>query len=505
MIGARRVAARALRSARRAGLAALIAGLAASALAAESDERGAEAPSAHGRITFERAKFPGGERVGLVGTSYLVDITDLGGLSLGPSVYGAVTGRRGGFFTVGGEVAWRKRVVGPFGVEVGVYAGGGGGGSAPQGGGLMLRPHVDVLTDLGPVALGVSLSRIKFPNGQIASTQWGLVLDVSDQFRSLQADRLDAPVRATGRTGLGFDRIQVVAGAYRTRAGVLQSGAPEPRTISLVGVRGEHSFGRNGYWGLEANGATQRSVAGYAEYLGTVGAETELVPHQITLGGRIALGMGGGGGIATGSGLLAKASLYSVIRLADNFGLSIEGGLTDAPRGSFRATQVAAGLVWALDGPGTGGAPARPVRTDFSGGVERYDAARHGGTTRAITTDVLKIDRFVSPNLYLTAQVHSGFAGNAGGFTSAFVGAGWWQRLGPRWHVAGELIGAAAGGGGVDSRGALGEAILYAGYQFTPAISLRVGAGRIQAFRGPLGATALGLSLNYTYGVSTGE
>ena len=503
---ASRLAALGLRATRRASLFTLLAALAAPALAADGDERGAEVPSAHARISFERVKFPGAERVGFVGTSYLVDIADVPGLSLGPAVYGAITGQRGGFFTVGGEAAWRQRVIGPFGVEAGLYAGGGGGGGAPQGGGLMLRPHVDLLADLGPVALGVSLSRIKFPNGQIASTQWGLVLNVSDQFRSTQADRLDTPVRAGGRTGLGFDRIQVVAGAYRTRAGAtLINGGAEPRTIGLIGVRGEQAFGPNGYWGLEANGAAQSTVAGYAEYLGTVGAETELVHNQITLGGRVALGMGGGGGIPTGGGLLAKASLYGVIRLSDEFGISLEGGLTSAPRGDFRAAHVAAGLVWALDGPGTGGAPARPVRTDFSGGVERYDAARRGGTTRAITNDVLKVDRFVTPNVYLTGQVHSGFAGNAGGFTSAFVGAGWWQPFGPRWHVAGELLGGAAGGGGVDSRGAVGQAMLYAGYQVTPALSLRVGAGRIKALRGPLSATALDLTLNYTYGVSTGE
>src|SRR5439155_1075392 len=106
---------------------------------------------------------------------------DEAGLPIGPAVYGAISGQRGGFFTIGGEAAWRQRLIGPFGVEFGMYVGGGGGGGAPQGGGLMLRPHVDLLADLGSVALGVSLSHIEFPNGQISSTQWGLVLNVNDQ------------------------------------------------------------------------------------------------------------------------------------------------------------------------------------------------------------------------------------------------------------------------------------------------------------------------------------
>ncbi len=174
--------------------------------------------------------------------------------------------------------------------------------------------------------------------------------------------------------------------------------------------------------------------------------------NRLTVGGRTALGMGGGGGVRTGSGLLAKASLYGIVRLSDSIGISLEGGVTDAPRGEFRAAQVAAGLVWALDGPHSGSAPARPVRTDFSGGVERYDAPRADGTTRALTNVVLKADRFVGSNVYLTGQVHSGVVGDAGGYTSAFVGAGWWQPFGPRWHVAGELLAGAAGGGGVATR-----------------------------------------------------
>ncbi len=448
-------AASARRFARSACLAVAVAALATPTRAAEGDETASQVPSAHARISFERATFPGDEPVGLLGTTYLVDVSGLPGVAIGPAVYGAITGHRGGFFTIGGEAAWRQRLIGPIGIELGLYVGGGGGGGALQGGGLMLRPHVDLLADLGTLAVGVSLSHIEFPNGQISSTQWGLVLNVNDQFKYTQAAHLDTPERAGGRTGIGFDRIQIVGGAYRPRGGAtLLDGRPEPTTISLIGVRADQAIGRNAYWGLEANGAAQGNVAGYAEYLGTVGVETELVRNRLTVGGRVALGMGGGGGIRVGSGLLAKASLYGIVRLSDSIGISFEGGLTDAPRGEFRAAQAAAGLIWALDGPHSGSAPARPVRTDFSAGVERYDAPRGDGSTRALTNIVLKADRFVDRNVYLTGQVHSGVAGGAGGYTSAFVGAGWWQPFGPRWHVAGELLAGAAGGGGVDTGGA---------------------------------------------------
>jgi hypothetical protein len=486
--------------------AAVVAAWSAPALAADGDGGATEAASAHARITFEKVKFPGDESVGMLGTSYLVDVSRAHGISLGPAVYGAITGSRGGFFTIGGEAAWRQRVVGPFGVEVGMYAGGGGGAAAPQGGGLMLRPHVDLLAEFGATAFGLSLSHVKFPNGQISSTQWGLVFNLSDEFRSTRADRLDAPARASGRSGIGFDRIQIVAGAYRTRSGsTLLDGRAEPPTIGLIGVRAEQAIGSSGYWGVEANGAAQSTVAGYAEFLGTIGAETELIHNGLTAGARVAAGMGGGGGVPTGGGLLVKGSLYGVIRLSPDLGISIEGGLTSAPQGELRAAHVAAGLVWALDGPAAAGVPARPVRTEFGGGVEHYDAARRDGETRPMSLVVLRLDRFVTPNLYLSGQAHSAFAGGAGGFTSAFLGAGWLQPISPRWHVGGELLGGAAGGGGVDSRGAVGQAMIYAGTQFTPSVALRIGAGRIESLRGTLGATVVGATLIFTYGVTAGS
>jgi len=486
---------------------AFVAALAAPAAAADGGaESGSQSPSAHARISFERATFPGDETVGLVGTTYLVDVAGLPGVAIGPAVYGAITGQRGGFFTIGGEAAWRQRIMGPVGVELGVYAGGGGGGGAPQGGGLMLRPHADLLADLGAVAVGVSLSHIKFPNGSISSTQWGLVLNVNDQFKYTQAAHLDTPVPDGGRTGIGFDRIQIVGGAYRTRNdATLLDGSAEPKTIGLVGVRAEQAIGAHTYWGLEANGATTSAVAGYAEYLGTVGAETELVRNRLTLGGRVALGMGGGGGVPVGGGFLAKASLYGIVRLSDSLGISFEAGLTDAPRGELRAAQAAAGLVWALDGPHTGSPPARPVRTDFSAGVERYDAPRSDGTARELTNVVLKADRFIGSNVYLSGQVHSGVTGGAGGYVSAFIGAGWWQPFGARWHLAGELLAGAAGGGDVVTGGGVGQATAYAGYQFTPAVGLRLAVGRIKSLHGGLDNTTVAALLNFTYGVSSGD
>ena len=471
-----------------------------------SSPTGAEGRQAHVRLGFERVKFPGDEHVGLVGTTYLVDVGSDTGLSLGPAVYGAITGRRGGFFTFGGEVAWRTKLVGPLATELGFYAGGGGGAAAPQGGGLMLRPHADLLWVNDGYAFGLSVSKVKFPNGQIDSTQVGVVFDAGTDFNFVPARRLGAPVQSGSRTGIGFDRMAIVLGAYRTSSSLrLNDGTPSPHYIRTLGVRAERGWGRNTYWGVEASGAAQSGVAGYAEYLVTAAIEDSVIAGRFDAGARIAFGMSGGGNIPVGGGALAKAALYGLVRVSDNFALSVEGGLaTSTGAGRFRAESVGVGVVWAFDAPAGGQTSARAVRNDFSFGVEDFNAARRDGTSRRLQADVLKIDRFVTPNVFLTGQVHSAVAGGAGGYSAALIGAGWLQPLGSRLHVGVEGLAGASGGGGVDSHGFIGQAQGFVGVQATPSIALRIGGGRIKAARGPVNANVVNALVTFTYGVSSG-
>jgi hypothetical protein len=480
------------------------------ARAADGDDAtsptGAEGRQAHLRVGFERVKFPGDEHVGLVGTTYLVDVGQDTGLSLGPAVYGAITGKRGGFFTFGGEAAWRTRLVGPLATELGLYVGGGGGSGAPQGGGLMLRPHADLLWVNEGYALGLSVSKVKFPNGQIDSTQIGLVFDAGTDFNFVSASRLGAPVQSGGRTGIGFDRMEIVLGTYRTaHATVLNDGTAAPRYIRTLGVRAERGWGRNAYWGVEASGAAQSGVAGYAEYLVTAAIEDSIIAGHVDAGARIGLGMSGGGNIPVGGGALAKASLYGLVRVSENFAVSLEGGVaSSAGSGRFRAESVGVGMVWAFDAPAGNLATARALRNDFSFGVEQFNAARRDGSTRILQADVLKIDRFVTTNAYLTGQVHSAVTGGAGGYSAALIGAGWLQPLGSHLHVGVEGLAGASGGGGVDSHGFIGQAQGFVGYQATPALALRIGGGRIKAGRGPLGGNVVSAIVTFTYGVSSG-
>ena len=95
------------------------------------------------RYGVERVRLPQGEHMGLAGATLLFGVGQ--DWSLGPSIYGAASGERGGFFVGGLEVQRRWTIAPRWALTTGLYAGGGGGAGAPVGGGLMWRPSVSLM------------------------------------------------------------------------------------------------------------------------------------------------------------------------------------------------------------------------------------------------------------------------------------------------------------------------------------------------------------------------
>jgi hypothetical protein len=331
------------------------------------------------------------------------------------------------------------------------------------------------------------------------------VWSAKTDFRYVPRDRIGERSDISGRSGIGFDRIQAVFGAYSPRPGAKRaSGADYQGKIGLVGVRMERAVNDHLYWGIDAAGAASGGVAGYAEYLGTIGTETTVWPDALTLGARFALGMGGGGDVGVGGGLLMKGGVYGTVRLTRELGLSIEGGYTRAPQGSFKALHAAASLNWILDDPNDLSAPLRNTRTEWVGGMERYDALRRDGSTRALQNVTIKANRFVSPHVYLTGQAHSGYGGGAGGYTVGLFGAGVQSQIWGPVHAGAEMLVGAAGGGGVSTQGgAIMQPNAYVAVDISPSLSVRVGAGKIKSLRqGALSANVIDVGLAFTFGVA---
>ena len=458
------------------------------------------------RLGGERVHLPGGERMGLVGLTELLNVG--GEWWVGPGVYGAATGRRGGLFVPGVEGAWSHPFNDWLAVDAGVFAGGGGGAAAPVGGGLMLRPHVDLVFRFPGFYTGPTLSKVWFTSGQINSNQVGWMVNFDSSFRYRPADFHGVATDGSA-TGLGFDHVDAMVTFDHPRHSTSTAGAPLTQRIGLVGLRAERRVDGPLWAGIEAAGAGSGGVAGYAEVLGTAGLRFSVVGDRLSLGVRGSLGLGGGGGIDTGGGLLAKAAAGVTLRLTDTLGLGAEVGVVDAPRhGHYKAETAAVSLNWALDVPQRdlgdwfNTRPGIPTRMEFGAGVERYRAARKDGRTEALEAVVLQMNRFVAPNVYVTGQAHSAFAGGAGAYSVGLFGVGAQLPVTQRLRLGVEALGGAAGGGGVDTQGgAVLQARAYADLALTESLSLRVAAGKIKSVRGGLDAPVVDAALVFSFGV----
>ncbi len=461
------------------------------------------------RFNVEKMKLPGNESTGLLGASYLFNAFP--NIYIGPAVYGTVTGNRGGFFTGGGEVAWRHPLFSRVEVEAGLYVGGGGGHGAPVGGGLMLRPHLDLMWNLGGIKTGVSLSQVHFPSGDIKSNQFGLVLAFDNRFLYSPAHTAGQSVSLSERAGMGFDRIALTAASYKPNFRSSTTGLDETESIGLGGFRVEQQYSRNWIWGIEAAGAAKGPASGYAEVLGTVGLETPALSKDLHVGVRGALGMGGGGEVASGSGLLTKAALYSRYEFSRDFYLLVEGGYVAAPNHDFRAKygMFALGMTFDHSLKQLGDSNSHTLATvqgwEWAPSVEHYtSAARKDGTSRSVDLFGMKIRRnVVGSNVYLTGQAHSAFAGGAGAFSVGLAGVGVQSspnRMGL--SIGGEFLAGAAGGGGIDTPGGvILQPMVYANLKLNDAWSLQGGVGKVRSIHEGLNSTVLDVSLHYKFGL----
>lgn len=489
---------------------AALATLAASALAQQAPASPASGDSSLDhtpvsvRLSFERLKLSPQERMGMMGLSYLFEVSPH--VWVGPAVYGAATGDRGGFFTGGFEAAWRQPLVSQLSLEAGLYAGGGGGSTALVGGGLMLRPHLDLMWQQGPYRAGVSVSRVTFPSGSIRSSQAGLVLSMDHDFLHTSTRRVGQTLNLNERTGVGFDRVMGVAGVYKASSGAVdKAGSPQGK-LGYAGFRMEQDLNDTVFWGIEAAGAGSGSQAGYAEFLGTAGVRNQMGGSPITLGARVAAGLGGGGGVSAGGGPLLKAAAFAQAHFARDHSLMLEGGVAKSPDGDFRANFFSLMYAWDMDRPALGGSLSKIVLNEWEMSEQHYlGAARGAGAGRDLDTIGLSLNRYVSDNLYLTGQAHSAFRGGAGGYSVGLFGVGARASLNSSGtSLSGELLLGAAGGGGVASGGgAIVQPMVYLRQAFTDAVGLKAGVGRVKSVKGSLDSTVLDLSVSVGFGSST--
>jgi hypothetical protein len=466
-------------------------------------------------------KLPTGERIALLGASYMVAMNEDWGV--GPSFYGSAKGNYGGIFTVGFNVQRRWRLSGNTHLAAGLYAGAGGGLSSDKvrfGGGLMLRPELSLRTEHGNWYSGVGLAHTAFPNGRgnVQDSAISFVLGYSDGFLSYAPRDAGRQVQGHRRSGLGLDEVALSVGSYKPRAGARsRSGAPA-RRIGKAGAVLRQYVTEGAWWGLEAAGAASGGADGYMEVLAALGQDYALGGERgrssWRAGWHVATGLGGGGDVDTGNGWLVKGG--PTLRWKTPWGpsLHLDAGVMGSLTGSFKSTYARFSLGLPLDqAAGLFGQPneaAGVVRTQtvYASLSRLTEVKFKDGREESVGQLGMVLTRDLGEHLYGVAHAGSAAFGSAGAYSYGLFGLGLqarpWAGL-PR--VGAELLVGAAGGGGIAvSGGAVAQAEAWAQWDFgsQDRVRLRAGVGQWRSLRGQTQSSPLlNLSLGYAFGAVT--
>ena len=224
------------------------------------------------RFSFEEIEMPdAGEFMGLysIGAYDRLNSWLYGGITL----YGASTGRRGGFFTGGYTLGLERKLTDNWILDAGGYVGAGGGGAAAQGGGLMIRPHIGLKYDFKWSALGLNYSFVDFPNGEISSDAIALSFDIP--FTSPTLNWEDDDLTAADYFGVDSSNVSRhrshlaarVRAYYPSSDSKTTSGGSFDDSLGLVGVDYTYFLDENWFTTFETSGAVSGGVGGYAELL----------------------------------------------------------------------------------------------------------------------------------------------------------------------------------------------------------------------------------------------
>lgn len=485
---------------------------------AVSAERAMNLQPASFRLTMETLTLPAKEHMGLAGIHFVKKVSNqwYGGIA----AFGAVTGERGGFFTGGFDVGWKQPLYSHGQLDIGLFAGGGGGGAAPQGGGMMLRPHAGLIYDLDSWHVGIQYSQVIFPNGDIDSEQLAFTFERPLEYFSAPgwltrinwpaewgADDVAQVSHQQRQFGLRFATYQPVAGTRDT------GGKAAVSAMGLIGFALDRQIGKHGYSSIQTAGAMTGSTDGFAELFWLWGWQTEIT-ETWRWRNSLALGAAGGGGVATGGGLVTRAMTGLHYQASNGWQAHLEAGYMDAVEGDFAARVVALQLGYAYDVPTLNQAVNNAELSQWQArhwqlrsGLQTYipyaDTRRKGSLMpddRRVDLVGVKVDLMTTDKFYLSGQALGAFDGGAGGYAAGLVGPGWRQPLDQRqrWHVMAEMLFGAGGGGGLAvGGGLLLQPMLGLGYQFNEAWGLALAVGDLQAVDGSFKAQIIDCSIVY--------
>ena len=457
------------------------------------------------------------KNMGFTGIHYNLMVNDwlYGGLG----IYGAVSGDRGGFFTLGVNTGVKKFFGDNFYVDTGFHFGGGGGASAPDGGGAFILPHFNLGYEFDNFSINTGWSYVNFfDGGEIKGNQFNIAVEIPlnfdySDYKNREQDYDFKSLNNSGwdifskRTSLMFHQNNLkIKGRTQQSGGSKYNG----ETIRLAGFELASYFSNNWFGFVKVDGAFDGIKAGYMDVFLGAGYLYSFNKNRTNLLTKFGLGAGGGGGIDTKGGFLIYPDISIEQKIFDDIFFAINTGFVMSPNADVFSQSYGFGIKYYVERNGT-----KSINNNFTSGKFKgleiitkhdiyFDADRDTNTKEDMHQISLQVNFDLNKNLFIAGQTSFANFGDAGAYAEGIVGLG--VKTNPLLNEKSTLffqaLAGAAGGGGIST----GEGLILkpsagVNYKLNNKLNVRASGGYVKAKGGSLSSFFLNFGISYNISI----
>jgi len=473
----------------------------------------------HFKLDFLSTEMPEDEtNMGLAGIHYNFLLNEWSYAGIG--MYGAVSGIRGGFFTLGVNAGIRKNIIPNLFFDTGIHFGGGGGAGAPDGGGAYILPHLNFGYQFSKFSVEAGYSYINFfDNGSIEGHQLNVAVQVPISYNYASFDHIEKELivdeninnsdwyQESSKFSLlfHFNNLYLMGDTKDKDTGESMEG----ETVRTVGVELNSYFKKNTFLFIKADGAYHGIPSGYMDIILGLGHQFSFNKDRTKLIGKFGLGAAGGGGIDTQGGFIIYPDISLEQKIYNNIYIALNTGFLMNPNANFVSANYGFGLkyyfhqngLYSSDGDTFSSAKFKGL--EIIVGEEIYfDAERNNADPQNMEQIFLQINYYLNKNLYVSGQTSFANFGNAGAYAEGIAGLGFStsSKFSNKIQLFAQVLTGAAGGGFIDTgEGLIVKPSAGASILLSNKLGLRASVGQVMAVDGELNSTLINVALNYRF------
>ena len=446
--------------------------------------------------------------MGFTGIHYNLMINNWSYAGLG--IYGAVSGNKGGFFTLGINAGIKKYFSNNLYIDTGFHFGGGGGASAPDGGGAFILPHFNLGHNFKNFSINSGWSYVDFfDGGNIKGHQVnvGIEIPLDYTYSNYEASENTFDFTDLNKSdwNINSKKTSLMLHLNTLKINGNTQGINNNKTIKLAGFELASYFTKNWFAFLKVDGAFDGIKAGYMDVFLGGGYLYAFNKNNTNILAKFGVGAAGGGGIDTQGGFLLYPDISLEQRIFKDLFIAINKGFVLSPNLHFNTSSLGIGLKYYIERNGI------IADKSFSNGkfkgievVVKQDFYRDAKRDSNVSEDMhqisLQINLDINKNIYVSGQTSFANFGDAGAYAEGIVGLGAKTNpfLNDKITIFGQVLAGAAGGGGIST----GEGLIVkpsAGfsYKLNNTLSFRTAAGYVKAKGGSLSNSFINLGIKY--------